>query len=129
MRWRYLIASTLFIPLVLSGCASNTADTNCAVSGNVTCAVPVDSTPVLSATPSMSTARLSPSDRVPRITKEELLQKIKSNADILIVDSRVDVEAQFAVGHIKGAVPVPLSEIIEGKWMPSADNEIVFYCT
>jgi rhodanese-related sulfurtransferase len=47
----------------------------------------------------------------------------------LIVDSRLDVEKQFAAGHIKGAIPVPLSKIMEGQWLPPADQEIIFYCS
>lgn len=87
-----------------------------------------DSTPTPATTPD-STSRTPPSERVPRITIEELLQKIESNANILIVDTRVDVETQFDAGHIKGAVPVPLSKITEGQWIPPADKEIIFYCS
>jgi 3-mercaptopyruvate sulfurtransferase SseA len=87
----------------------------------------IDSTPIPETTP--DSARIPPSERVPRITIDELLQKINSHADILIVDSRVDVEEQFAAGHIPGAIPVPLSEITEGKWLPPEDKEIIFYCS
>jgi 3-mercaptopyruvate sulfurtransferase SseA len=73
----------------------------------------VDSTPTPVTTPD-STPVIPPSERVPRITIDELLQKIESQADILIVDSRLDVEEQFDAGHIKGAIPVPLSKIMEG---------------
>ncbi len=74
---------------------------------------------------------ITPSERVPRIAIDELLQKINSQADILIVDCRIDVEKLFADGHIPGAVPVPLSEIIDGQWLPPANQnqEIIFYCT
>ncbi len=74
---------------------------------------------------------ISPSARVPRIAIDELLQKINGHADILIVDCRIDVEKLFADGHIPGAVPVSLSEIIDGQWLPPADQnqEIIFYCT
>lgn len=76
-------------------------------------------------------APIPPSERVPRITIDELLQKINSHADILIVDSRIDVEKLFDSGHIIGAIPVPLSEITESQWSPPADlnREIIFYCT
>jgi len=68
---------------------------------------------------------------VPRITIDELQQKINSHAGILIVDSRIDVEKLFADGHIPGAMPVPLSKITDGEWQPPADQnqEIIFYCT
>jgi 3-mercaptopyruvate sulfurtransferase SseA len=90
--------------------------------------VPVDSTP---ATTTDSTPDIPPTQRVPRITIDELLQKINNHDDILIVDSRIDVENLFADGHIPGAIPVPLSQITEGKWLPPGDQnqEIIFYCT
>ena len=49
----------------------------------------------------------------------------------MIIDSRTDVGQQFESGHIKGAIPVPLVEITEGRWIPPADlnKEIVFYCS
>ena len=74
---------------------------------------------------------IPPSARVPRFTVDELLQKINSHADILIVDSRIDVEKLFADGHIPGAIPVPLSAITGGEWLPPSDQnqEIIFYCT
>ena len=76
-------------------------------------------------------APIPPSERVPRITIDELLQKINSHADILIVDSRIDVEKLFDSGHIIGAIPVPLSEITDGQWLAPAElnQEIIFYCT
>jgi len=91
---------------------------------------PADSTPV----PSPETeppVRPSPSDRVPRISPAELLQKMLNNEDILIVDSRAEVEQEYENGHITGAIPVPLSQITSGQWEPPADKnkEIVFYCT
>jgi hypothetical protein len=129
MSWRYLVSSILIL-LVLYGCAPMTP--------NPTPSPPAGSTPEPSITPTSppvtlpeSPAGTSPSAQVPRITIEELLQKIQSDSDILIVDSRVDVEQQFAIGHIKGAIPVPLSQITSGQWLPPAnkDQEIVFYCT
>ncbi len=114
-----LIVSTLIV-LALFSCAPKAPDS--------TPSLPIDSTPTPATTPD-STSRTPPSERVPRITIEELLQKIESNANILIVDTRVDVETQFDAGHIKGAVPVPLSKITAGQWIPPADKEIIFYCS
>ena len=73
-------------------------------------------------------SRPAPSERVPRVTIEELLQKMESKANILVVDSREQVETEFDVDHIKGAVPVPLSAIIAGEWLPPPDKEIILYC-
>ena len=81
--------------------------------------------------PSEETSLPSPSERVPRITVEELFQKMEAGDDILIIDTRADVEAVFDAGHIKGAVIVPLSEIFDGRWVPPPDKEktIILYCT
>jgi len=112
----YVITACLII-LALLGCAPRAPSSA------------VEPAPTPATTP--DSAPIPPSERVPRITIDELLQKINGHADILIVDSRIDVEEQFAAGHIQGAVPVPLSEIIDGQWLPPADlnQEIIFYCT
>jgi 3-mercaptopyruvate sulfurtransferase SseA len=119
MNKTYLIALMLIL-LALFSCVPKAPAS--------TLSQPGDSTPTSSTTPE-STPRISPSERVPRITKEELLQKIENNADILIVDSRIDVEKQFDAGHIKGAIPVPLAEITDGQWLPPVGKEIIFYCS
>ena len=63
---------------------------------------------------------------VPRITIDELLQKVADNGNILIVDTRH--ADQYEVDHIKGANSVPLDTIIAGDWTPPADKEIILYC-
>jgi 3-mercaptopyruvate sulfurtransferase SseA len=108
MNWRYLMAAALIL-LALFSC--------------------VPRTPASTPTTPDSTPVTPPSERVPRLTIDQLLQKIESHADILIVDTRVDVAEQFAAGHIKGAIPVPLSEITSGQWIPPADKEIILYCS
>lgn len=127
MLWKKALSlSTAALLFILVACAApvltSTLEPECAPA-----ACPTDIQPEPAAEPLSS--RLSPSERVPRITIEELLQKIESKADILIVDTRADVEEQFAVGRIKGAVPAPLSKITAGQWIPSADKEIILYCT
>ena len=73
----------------------------------------------------------SPSDMVPRITAEELFNKIEHNEDVLVIDTRRDVETAFQEGHIPGAVPVPLETIVSGEWILPEDKngEIILYCT
>ncbi len=73
------------------------------------------------------TARPTPSELVPRITIEELLQKMESEANILVVDTRH--KEQYDVDHIKGAVSAPLATIVEGGWIPPSDKEIILYCS
>ena len=65
-------------------------------------------------------------ERVPRITIDELLQKMADNSNILIVDTRH--ADQYEEDHIKGAITVPLDTIVSGGWMPPADKEIILYC-
>ena len=117
MSWSYLAASVLIL-LALLGCAPIAP-------------VSIPSSPINSTPIPESPSTIPPSERVPRITIEGLLQKIQSNASIVIVDTRVDVEEQFAAGHIKGAIPVPLSKIVAGEWTPPTEleKEIIFYCT
>jgi hypothetical protein len=112
----YLIIASLILPALL---ACSPAAPSPAVDSTQTPATTPDST------------QIPPSERVPRITIDELLGKINSHADILIVDSRIDVEEQYAAGHIPGAIPVSVSEITDGQWLPPANQnqEIIFYCT
>ena len=53
---------------------------------------------------------------------------MKSSADILVIDTRVDVEVQFSQGHIPGAEIVTLSQFLVG-WAPavSLNREIILY--
>jgi hypothetical protein len=117
MRRVYLVAA-LLLTLAAVACAPEVPSSA------------VDSTPTPATTPD-SSPLVSPTQRVPRITIDELLQKINNHDDILIVDSRIDVEDLFDAGHIPGAIPVPLSQITEGQWLPPVDQnqEIIFYCT
>lgn len=86
-----------------------------------------DSTPMSASDPVQELeTKPSPSDMVPRITIEELLQEMESNANILVIDTR-DKE-QYDVDHIKGAISVPYSAIIEGEWTPPSDKALILYC-
>jgi len=118
MIYRYAIALAA-ITLVSCSCTSMAPVSTPSISENLT--------PVTLITPD-STSTPSPSESIPRVTVEELLQKIESNADIMIIDTRADVEKEFASGHIKGAIPVPLTEIIAAQWTPPAESEIILYC-
>ncbi len=127
MKRNFLIASMLLL-LTVSGCATTSPDIAPSPPVAPTPASPPESEPPASPVPEPA-SRLSPSDRVPRITIEELLQKMEGNANILIVDTRKNVEEQFEVDHIKGAVPAPLSRITGGQWVAPADKEIILYCS
>jgi hypothetical protein len=108
MLWLCMLAMTAAVmPLALVACTSITAPQE------------VDTPP--STGPSASLL-----ERVPRITIDELLQKIADKSNILIVDTRHAEE--YEVDHIKGAISVPLDTITSGGWTPPADKEIILYC-
>jgi len=65
-------------------------------------------------------------EEVPRISIEELLQKMETGENILIVDNRS--EGPYREGHIKGAISVSFSTISSGDWKPPRSKEIVLYC-
>jgi len=104
------------IPLAFTACTSAT------VSDNQTATEVV---PQVDA-PSSTGPSASLLERIPRITIDELLQKIADNSNILIVDTRH--ADQYEVDHIKGAISVPLSTIIAGDWTPPLDKELILYC-
>jgi rhodanese-related sulfurtransferase len=113
MNYSYLLVSLLIL-LTLSGytaCASNPQ----------------------ASVPSAATENISDSllNTIPRITADELYQKIKNKSGLTIVDSRSGVDQLFGPGHIEGAIAVPIDEVVSGKWVPPADlaKEIVFYCS
>ena len=63
---------------------------------------------------------------VPRISKEELMQKLKNGDDVIIVDTRY--KAEYDRNHIKGAISAPYSEIVLRRWQPQPEQEVVLYC-
>jgi len=113
-----LVFSCVLLIIVLTGCSTQVPSPISPAQGSVTFS------------PSTSD-RVNPSDRVPRISVSDLFQKINDKQTLLIVDSRVDVNEQFANGHIVGAIPVPLAQVLSGEWVPPSDKnlEIIFYCT
>jgi hypothetical protein len=115
--WLCVLALTAAaIPLAFMACISTTVSDNQAVP---------DAVPQVDAPPSTEPSA-SLLERIPRITIDELLQKIADNSNILIVDTRHAEE--YEVDHIKGAISVPLDTILAGEWTPPADKEIILYC-
>lgn len=62
------------------------------------------------------------------ITQQELLQRLDSRANMLILDVRTPQE--FAMGHIPGAVNVPHTSLPEGLHVvqPYQGKEVIVYC-
>lgn len=67
------------------------------------------------------------SDDVARITIDELLALMDSQANILIVDTRSTGE--YNLGHITGSVSAPLSVILNGEWEPPVYEQLILYCS
>jgi ArsR family transcriptional regulator len=67
-----------------------------------------------------------PGDGVRRITTAELRDALERGTAV-VVDVRT-VEA-YKVGHIKGALNIPETEIVKRKDELPRDKTIVFYCS
>ncbi len=63
---------------------------------------------------------------VPRVSLEQLKEKLDAGADVVIVDVRSKEE--FAAGHIPGAVSIPWEEIDDRYRELPRDKEIITYC-
>ncbi|GGK76803.1 transcriptional regulator [Planomonospora parontospora subsp. parontospora] len=65
------------------------------------------------------------SDDAEQVTREELLIRVQAG-DVIVVDVRP--VAEYAAGHIPGAVSVPLDELADRLADLPADGQIVAYC-
>jgi hypothetical protein len=65
--------------------------------------------------------------QVPRITPQELKEKLDANQDVIVVDARSRKEYDSV--HIPGALSIPLSEVEERQGELPQEGEIVLYCT
>jgi len=66
---------------------------------------------------------------IPRITVEELKEKLAKNAPVFIIDSRSQGSYDNSEIKIKGAVRIPMDEIESRLKEIPRDREIVVYCT
>jgi predicted sulfurtransferase len=64
---------------------------------------------------------------VPRISPQEVQNRIGKGESILIVDARS--ANSYAQAHVAGAISVPLNEVASRLDELPRDREIVFYCT
>ena len=114
-----VVAVALLVPLI--GCTLSAP-----TSTEEECEPACPTEPLVSGT-TETTAKPSPSDMIPRISIDELKQKMESGAAIVIVDNRHQEE--YDVDHIKGAILAPLDTIVAGGWLPTADKELILYCS
>lgn len=64
---------------------------------------------------------------VPRISLEQLKEKLDAGADIVIVDVRS--KGDFDEGHISGAVSIPWQQEMEARYTElPRDKEVITYC-
>ena len=66
---------------------------------------------------------------IPRITVDELKEKLAKNAPVFIIDSRSPGSYDNSEIKIKGAVRIPMDEIESRLSEIPRDREIVVYCT
>ena len=66
---------------------------------------------------------------VPRITVDELKEKLAKNAHVFIIDSRSQGSYDSSEIKIKGAVRIPADEVEARLKEIPHDREIVVYCT
>lgn len=67
--------------------------------------------------------------KAPRITKEELLKKMESGEDLLVIDARNDADYLRSESRLPGAVRVSLEEIEGFAATIEAQRQVVIYCT
>ena len=81
------------------------------------------------ATPATPAAEHKTEGEVPRVTVDELKEKLAKNAPIFIIDSRSQGSYDNSEIKIKGAVRIPMDEIEARLKEIPRDREIVVYCT
>ena len=81
------------------------------------------------ATPATPAAEHKTEGEVPRITVDELKEKLAKNAPVFIIDSRSQGSYDNSEIKIKGAVRIPADEIESRLSEIPRDREIVVYCT
>lgn len=67
--------------------------------------------------------------KAPRITKEELLKKMESGEDLMVIDARNDADYLRSESRLPGAVRVSLEEIEGFAATIDVQRQVVIYCT
>ena len=60
------------------------------------------------------------------MTREELSRRLKDGDDLVVLDVRPP--AEYAAGHLPGAVSIPIGELQRRLAELPADREVVAYC-
>ena len=71
-------------------------------------------------------SQLAPVKGLKTLTNREFAEQLKNSNNKILIDVRVPRE--YELGHIKGAVNIPLSELKKRAKEISRDKEIFLYC-
>jgi rhodanese-related sulfurtransferase len=74
----------------------------------------------------LAAAYLGARDELEPVTREELVRRLQDGDDLVVLDVRP--AAEYAAGHLPGAVSIPLAELRRRLAELPADREIVAYC-
>jgi rhodanese-related sulfurtransferase len=74
----------------------------------------------------LAAAYLGSRDELQPVTREELTRRLQDGDDLVVLDVRP--AAEYAAGHLPGAVSIPVGELRRRLAELPADREIVAYC-
>jgi rhodanese-related sulfurtransferase len=74
----------------------------------------------------LAAAYLGSRDELQPVTREELTRRLQDGDDLVVLDVRP--AAEYAAGHLPGAVSIPVGELRRRLAELPADREVVAYC-
>ena len=74
----------------------------------------------------LAAAYLGSRDELQPVTREELARRLEDGDDLVVLDVRP--AAEYAAGHVPGAVSIPVGELRRRLAELPADREVVAYC-
>ena len=74
----------------------------------------------------LAAAYLGARDELQPVTREELARRLQDGEDLVVLDVRP--AAEYAAGHLPGAVSIPVGELRRRLAELPADQEVVAYC-
>jgi rhodanese-related sulfurtransferase len=74
----------------------------------------------------LATAYLGARDQLEPVTRQELARRLQDGDDLVVLDVRP--AAEYAAGHLPGAVSIPVGELRRRLAELPADREVVAYC-
>ena len=74
----------------------------------------------------LAAAYVGDRDQLEPVTREELARRLQDSDDLVVLDVRP--AAEYAAGHLPGAVSIPIGELRRRLAELPADREVVAYC-